>query len=378
MALAAAHGPARLVEERKEMASNLGAEPQSRPAPMLGGGFYNRHARVQANGGAFGLPLLAHAFESMKLHDRPLVIADFGCAQGRNSMVPIGSAVREIRARIGPEVPISVVHTDQPENDFRSLFTLLRDSEESYFRSDALLFPAAIGRSFYEQIFPPASIMFGWSAFAVHWMSSSPVSCAGHVWTRLTQPEIRQRFADRSAADWRLFLSYRARELRSGGNLVVVQPCVTEEQGSAFPTLMRWVQAELETLAAEGILRAAELARMTILQYERHPSEARAPFIGGEFMGLRIREDSVNSFPDPFWSEYLAEGDRDALAERYVHFFQAPFQPSLLAALDSDRDADFRHVFASRLEAGLRQRIVSEPICLLTPLAVHAMRLEKS
>lgn len=345
---------------------------------MQGTGFYNRHARIQANGGAFGLPMIARAFEDIKLGDRPLAIADFGCAQGRNSMAAMRCAIREIRSRIGPEVPITIVHTDQPENDFRSLFMLLRDSDESYLRVDALVFASAIGRSFYEQIFPPSSILFAWSAFAVHWMSGSPVSSAGHIWTRLTQPEIRRRFADRSAADWRLFLSHRARELQPGGKLVVVQPCLEEGQPTVFPTLMPWVQAELETMASDGTLRPTELARMTILQYERHPFDVRAPFAGGEFMGLYIKEESLHSFPDPFWNEYLADRDSEALADHYVHFFQAPFQPSLLAALDDDRDADFRHAFVSRLEARLRGRIISEPMCLLTPLVVHAVLLEKS
>lgn len=127
----------------------------------------------------------------------------------------------------------------------------------------------------------------------------------------------------------------------------------------------------------EGTLRATELARMTILQYERHPSEVRTPFDGGEFMGLHLEEDLVNYLPDPFWDEYLADRDCEALADHYVHFFRAPFQPSLLAALDDDRDADFRCTFMSRLEAGLRQRIISEPLRLLTPMAVHAMLLRK-
>ena len=345
---------------------------------MQGTGFYNRHATIQANGGAFGLPMIAQAFADMKLGNLPLTIADFGCSQGRNSMAPMRSVIREIRSRMGPEVPISIVHTDQPENEFTSLFRFLRDSEESYLRSDALVFASAVGRSFYEQIFPPSSITMGWSSFAVHWMSGSPVSSAGHVWTRLAPPEVRRRFAERCAADWRLFLSHRARELQPGGNLVVVQPCLEEGRPTVFPTLMPWIQAGLETMGNNGTLRATELARMTILQYERHPSEVRTPFDGGEFMGLHLEEDSVNCLPDPFWDEYLADRDREALADRYVHFFRAPFQPSLLAALDDDRDADFRGTFVSRLEAGLRQRIISEPLRLLTPMAVHAMLLGKS
>lgn len=353
------------------------AEAPARPAPMQGGAFYNERSRLQAGGSAHGLPALAQAFDDMPLDGQPLVIADYGSAQGRNSFVPVGAAISEIRARRGAGVPISVVHTDQPENDFSALFALLRDSPDSYLRNDPNVFASAAGRSFYEQVLPSGSVTFGWSSFAIHWLSASPVAGAGHVWMRLTRPEIRRQFAERSAADWRLFLTHRAAELRPGGCLVVVQPTLPEHEPSTFPVMMEWAQAELQAMADDGMLREAEAARMSVLCYERYPADARAPFAGGDFAGLRLKADFVNDLPDPFWGPYQATGDAETLADRYIGFFQAPFQPSLLAALEADRDAAFRSAFTGRLEAGLRRRILADPQPLLVPLAVHTSLFQK-
>src|SRR3954454_2071679 len=57
-------------------------------APMQGCGFYNRHAQLQASGGAVGLGLLSQAIDDLQSLEQPLTIADFGCAQGRNSLPP--------------------------------------------------------------------------------------------------------------------------------------------------------------------------------------------------------------------------------------------------------------------------------------------------
>ncbi|MEQ1951892.1 hypothetical protein [Mesorhizobium sp. CN2-181] len=346
-----------------------------RPAPMERGG-YNERSRLQAGGGAHGLPVIARAFERMPLGDGPLTIADYGCAQGRNSLAPISATIAEIRARLGVDAPVSVVHTDQPDNDFATLFALLRDSEDSYLR-EPNVFASAVGRSFYEQVLPSESVTFGWCSYAIHWLSGAPVASAGHIWGRLTTGEIRRAFERRSADDWRMFLTHRAAELQPGGCLVVVQPSMPGHEPSTFPMLMGWAQAELDAMAEDGTLRRSEAARMTVLCYERYPADVRAPFADGDFRGLVLVEDFLNDLPDPFWGAYQATGDAETLADKYVGFFQAPFRPSLLAALDPDRDAGFRKAFSDRLETGLRNRILAEPQPLMTPLAVHVSLIQK-
>jgi hypothetical protein len=79
----------------KEMRDMTGEQlPPS--GAMEGGGAYNNNAKPQASGGAFALPHLENAARSIALDadSQPIVIADYGSSQGRNSLLPMRVANR--------------------------------------------------------------------------------------------------------------------------------------------------------------------------------------------------------------------------------------------------------------------------------------------
>ena len=132
--------------------------------PMEGGGYYNRNSNLQAAGIELVLPLLEQAARSIPVDHTgsgPLVIADYGASQGRNSMRPIGLAIDALRPRIGADRPVEVIHTDLPSNDFASLFTTLQDGSASYLAGRQRVFPSAVGRSYFEPVLPPGSVHLG-------------------------------------------------------------------------------------------------------------------------------------------------------------------------------------------------------------------------
>src|SRR5262245_61082046 len=145
-------------------------------AAMEGGGAYNRSSTVQAAGLALAVPWLAEATALVPLAppDAPLIVADYGSSQGRNSLGPLGAAIGVLRERAGVDRAISVVHTDLPGNDFSALFQTVAADPGSYLRGDPNIFPYAIGRSFYESLFAPGSVTLGWSSWAAQWMSCVP------------------------------------------------------------------------------------------------------------------------------------------------------------------------------------------------------------
>jgi hypothetical protein len=90
---------------------------------MEGSGFYNRNSDLQAAGIELALPLFEEAARTVQADEKsetPLVIADYGSSQGRNSMRPMRLAIDTFRSRFGSDRPIEVVHTDLPSNDFAS------------------------------------------------------------------------------------------------------------------------------------------------------------------------------------------------------------------------------------------------------------------
>jgi hypothetical protein len=85
-------------------------------AVMEGKGAYNKHAKLPADGAALALPLLEKAIREVELgsSDEPIVIADYGSSQGKNSLAPMQFAITGLRKRIRPNRAISVFHIDQP------------------------------------------------------------------------------------------------------------------------------------------------------------------------------------------------------------------------------------------------------------------------
>src|SRR3954462_5369439 len=155
----------------------------SLPSAMEGQGAYNCNSRVQARVLSPALKMLEMAARKVALPEghQQIVIADYGSSQGHNSLIPLQVAIKALRERIGSNREISVVHTDLPENDFTSLFQTLITSPKSYLLEDSALFASAIGRSYYQQIFPTASLSLACSSWPVQCLSRTPAQIPDQV-----------------------------------------------------------------------------------------------------------------------------------------------------------------------------------------------------
>jgi long-chain acyl-CoA synthetase len=342
---------------------------------MEGGGSYNRHALVQAQGGSLALPLLEQVVSGIALDggDDPVVIADYGSSQGKNSLAPMRTAIRALRARLGPDRAITVTHVDQPANDFNTLFAVLHHDADRYAASEPNVFPAAIGRSFYEQVFPAGHVHLGWSSYAAMWLSCIPTQISGHFRAHGGTADELAAFRRQATKDWESFLTLRARELRLGGRLVVVLSALDDDGISGLDDLMDEVNAELADMVSEGAIRAQERARMVIPTYARRRADLLAPFdSGGQFHGLSVECCELSSLADPGWAAYERNGDQHALAATQAALFRATFAPTLACAFT---DPGSSRAFIDRLESGLKRRMALRPAPLHT--YVQAMVLAK-
>jgi SAM dependent carboxyl methyltransferase len=215
-------------------------EPKPASSAMEGAGAYNRHARIQAGGAIFARPHLDAAARKVSLDhgDYPVTIVDYGSSEGKNSLAPLRIAIEILRSRLGPDRPIVVYHTDLPTNDFKSLFELLDTDTGRYSLNDPNVFPCAIGRSFYQSVLPPNHVHLGWCSYAAMWISQVPRVRPDHILVPRMTGAARAAFERQGAHDWEAFLSLRARELRSGGLLVVVLPAARDNGWCGFETIM--------------------------------------------------------------------------------------------------------------------------------------------
>lgn len=343
---------------------------------MEGGGSYNLHAKVPAGGAVLALPFLEEAMRNVALEfgNQPVVIADYGSSQGKNSLLPIRTAIKVLRSRVGPARPISVVHIDQAANDFNTLFSVLHSDPERYSLDDPNVFPSAIGRSFYEPVLPNESVHVGWSSYAAVWLSRVPMPVPGHFMGHASTGAVREVFDRQGADDWKLFLSLRAAELRPGGRLIVVLPALNDEGHTGFEPIFNHANEILAEMVAEGLVTAHDRAQMVLGAFPRRRSQLLEPFGSDpQFRGLTVERCELSTLPDPAWLDYERDGNKEALVSRHAAFFRSIFVPSLAASIG---DVDSRNAFPDRLEDKLKRRLLSQ----LMPLHsfVQTMLLAKN
>jgi hypothetical protein len=104
-----------------------------RPEPA-----YIETSRLGAAGLAQAIAVFERAAEQVTLPraPQPIVIADYGAANGHNSLKPLSAAIAVLRRRTRHDHAILVAHTDVPCNDFAALFEVVADDPESYLHSD--------------------------------------------------------------------------------------------------------------------------------------------------------------------------------------------------------------------------------------------------
>jgi hypothetical protein len=326
---------------------------------MEGGGSYNVHARVPAGGASLALPFLEQAVQGVTVEGgtEPIVIADYGSSQGKNSLAPMRVAIQGLRARVGPERPIFVVHIDQAANDFNTLFDVLHKDPERYSRNDPKIYPSAIGRSFYESVLPGDHVHLGWSSYAAVWLSRIPMSIPDHFIALASKDqEVRAAFQRQAAEDWASFLSLRASELRPGGRLVVVLPGNKDDGGVGFEPLFTHANEALPEMVRDGTITSDERSRMALGAYPRRRTELLEPFADSQFRGLTVEHCDLSVLPDAAWLDYDHDGNKEVLVNRHVGFFRAIFVPSLASALPDGKKPAFTDALVKRLKQRLSER----------------------
>jgi hypothetical protein len=342
---------------------------------MEGRGDYSEHSLAQHSAGEYGLPALTRALDAVapRLGDASVaLIADFGAAGGRNELEPMATAISGLRER-GVVAPIAVVHTDIPSNDFTTLFDTIEGSPHTYLGPPDV-FAFAAGRSFYERIFPAASVALGWSAIAMHWLSKVPMPIEGHVYCTFATGAARDAFAAQSASDWGAFLDARAVELRPGAQMVIVGGAARDDGGSGADALMDALNDALRAEVDRGAITEAEYASMNVPTWNRTLAEFRAPF-SHPGLGLTLEESELRSLPDQYLAAFRATGDANAFGDSVSTFLRAFTEPSLFDGLD--RSDTERTAIIDRVYAAVRERAAADPPALETIWHVAVLRISR-
>jgi hypothetical protein len=271
----------------------------------------------------YALPLIVEAINRIELAQigSEFRIADYGSAQGQNSLLPMKTAIAQIRT-LAPKsgratIPISVTHTDLPTNDWSTLFQTVLFSPDSYLAGENDVFCFASGTSVYQQIFPPNHIAFGYSAITEHWLSRKPCNIPNEIWSARADAE----------------------------------------------GLIDLANHILQQLVKDGTLYPAEYDEMAIPTYYRTAQEWKEPFTSESNL-LKNAVLSLDHFEeltlrDVYLEQFQQDGNAQAFAEAYTGFFKAAFEPCLFVNLSHKRTPESRQrvidLFSQRLQSALAQ-----------------------
>ncbi len=336
---------------------------------MLGHGFYNKHSHEQAKANTYALSLIVEAITRIDFAQicSEFRIADYGSAQGQNSLLPMKTAIAQIRARVakssGTAIPIDVTHTDLPTNDWSTVFQTVLSSPDSYMAGESNVICFASGTSIYQQIFPPNHITVGYSAITEHWLSCKPCNIPNEIWSVRATGQVRETWAAQARADWRAFLQYRALEMQPSAQLIIIGSGADAKGNSGAEGLIDLANHILQQLVKDGTLDPTEYEEMAIPTYYRTAQEWKEPFTSESnfFHRAVLSFDHFEevTLPDVYLKKFQQDSDAQPFAKAYTGFFKAAYEPCLFVNLSDKRTPESRQqvidLFSQRLQSALAQ-----------------------
>jgi len=257
-----------------------------------------------------------------------LRLVDHGCGPGPSAVGAVAPAIAIYRERF-PDAPISVCHADLPGNDWNSLFELA--AGPSGYAARSIRTRAAVG-SFYDRMVADDSADLATCFMASHWLSRAMhLDAPGSVWFADLRGAARADMAALARSDWTRFLQCRARELRSGGFLLVcclgAVPDDREINGVAASCrkVYRAVQIVAQGMADEGLIDRKVLDRFVFGVWFMTAREARAPLESDPRLASAFDIEEISVVPAPhnpadIYADVL--GDPADYARLYVGYIR--------------------------------------------------------
>lgn len=277
----------------------------------------------------------------------PWCFSDMGCADGGTSLDLWRAVVDSIRVDDGTD--IQIVYADQVFNDFNALAQILHGHTvfDSYLPTSKDVHLLQSASSFYSPILPKQSLHLGFSATAMHWLSSKPCNISNHVHMVGAVGDEKAAFAKRAAQDWEKILLNRCRELVPGGKLVLVNFCIDEKGrylgNTGGVNMFDNFTRNWQTFLDQGRITEAEYQAMTLPQYYNTVEEFSRPLLDSASevyqSGLRLQNIETEVVSCPFADDFKKHGDAAAFAKAYIPTIRSWNESIFKGALSDSRSA---------------------------------------
>ena len=351
----------------------MGTRGHSEGITMSGGGLYSLATIGAKHVIDAATPMVVEAINDLpqQAFADGFTFSDMGTADAGTSLSMIGKAIDAVSAR-APNAPVTVVYSDQPRNDFNALIANVYGLGpfETYLKRRDDIFPMVSGTTFYKQIVPSGTLDLGFSATAMHWLSDKVCNISNHVQAVGARGEELEAFRRQAHQDWRQILLHRARELKPGGKLVLIN-FAHDEQGyylgntggvNMFDTFNRIWRDFLE----QSRITQVEYENMTLPQYYNTVEEFSAPLQNPDEAvyqaGLRLDHIDTRIVKCPFAESFAEHGDAARFAEEYIPTIRSWNESIFFNALADDRPLEERRQIIEDYYGTYRDLVRTSPV----------------
>jgi hypothetical protein len=339
---------------------------------MSGGGLYSLATIGAKDVIDIATPRVLQALAEVRAQrntDAHWCFSDMGCADGGTSLDMWRSVIASLRQ--DDQRDIQIVYADQANNDFNALVKIVHGMTEfdAYLNSYDNIRIFESGASFYTPALPANTLDLGFSATAMHWLSATPCELSNHVHMVGAQGNELRTFATQAATDWQTILLHRAREMRPGARLVLVNFCI-DEQGRYLGNtgginMFDCFNRNWQQLLDEGVITASEYKAMTLPQYYNRVEEFSAPLLDEQSevykSGLRLSDIETAVVPCPFAEDFKQHGNAVKFADAYLPTIRSWNESVFAGGLSTTRSSDERAELIEHYYNMYHSQIVDSP-----------------
>ena len=340
---------------------------------MSGGGLYSLATIGAKDVIDRSIPRVLEALDSLKQqrdsHSAPWTFSDMGCADGGTSLGLWQAVIDSLRKDDTSD--IQIVYADQANNDFNALVKILHGHTqfESYLGKSEDVHVLESGSSFYSPILATNTLHLGFSATAMHWLSQKPCDISNHVHMVGAENREQETFAAQAAHDWQTILLHRAREMVTGGKLVLINFC-KDQQGRYLGNtgginMFDQFNSNWQSMVADGVISQQEYTAMTLPQYYNTVEEFSAPLLDKKSdvykAGLRLASIETAVVPCPFAEDYAKHGSAEKFAQAYIPTIRSWNESTFMAGLSSERNTAERSEIIESYYSMYQQQVAADP-----------------
>ncbi|GMI80544.1 jasmonic acid carboxyl methyltransferase [Hibiscus trionum] len=258
-----------------------------------------------------------------------LKIADLGCSAGPNTLLVVSEIIDiidETCQRLKRTPPcLQAFLNDLAGNDFNAIFTCSLPSfyesleKEKGTKFGNNCFVAGVPGSFYGRLFPPSSLHFVHSSYAIMWISKAPTELVTKTGTSLNKgnicvaktspPAVFEAYLEQFQRDFAVFLRCRADEVVPGGRMLLTTMGSIKSNDPL--TIWEFVGLKLNEMVVEGLIENEKLESFDLPYYAASGEELRSVIEAEGSFELQ-KPEAFNMD----WDDYIKKADGDRVLDK--------------------------------------------------------------